>query len=70
MEEPSLYTNHIELNSLIPGTIYKINTSKSSFLGKYQGKNKNNNLHFIDNATNRIAVLDPTNHIVGVYSRE
>jgi hypothetical protein len=64
------YTNQIQITALRPATIYKITTTKSSFLGKYQGKNRNEHLHFFDQATDRLVVLDPKEHIVSVHSNQ
>lgn len=64
------YTKQIDATALKPSTIYKITTNKSSFLGKYQGRNKNEQFHFFDQATNRLVVLDPKTHIVSVHESE
>lgn len=61
------YTETVEVANLKPTTIYKITTPKSVFLGKYQGKNKNELLHFMDQTTNRLVVLNPTEHILSVH---
>jgi hypothetical protein len=62
------YTEEIAVASLKPAGIYKVTTTKSAFLAKYQGKNKNDQLHFIDQETNRLVVLTPTDHIVSVHA--
>jgi hypothetical protein len=64
------YTTPVDKATLKPSAIYKIVTTKSEFLGKYHGRNKNENLHFFDQATNRLVVLDPKEHITAVYSNE
>ena len=64
------YTNPVDANTLKPNTVYKITTPKSEFLGKYHGRNKNEQLHFFDQATNRLVVLDPTEHITAVYANQ
>jgi hypothetical protein len=63
------YTKQIETSEIKPNNIYKITTDKSSFLGKYQGRNKNEQYHFFDTETNRLVVLDPKTHIVSVHSK-
>lgn len=62
------YTVETETNALKGAQIYKVTTTKSTFLGRYQGRNKKDQLHFIDTANNRLMVLDPTEHIVSIYS--
>lgn len=64
------YTTLVDATALKPNTIYKIITTKSEFLGKYHGRNKNEHLHFFDQATNRLIVLDPKEHITGAYSNQ
>jgi hypothetical protein len=64
------YTVQTETNALKAAQIYKVTTTKSTFLAKYQGKNKKEQLHFIDTATNRLVVLDPTDHIVSVHASQ
>jgi len=62
------YTEPVEVANLKPSTIYKVTTPKSVFLAKYQGKNKNELLHFMDQAINRLVVLNPTEHILSVHA--
>uniref|UniRef100_A0A6C0JK22 Uncharacterized protein n=1 Tax=viral metagenome TaxID=1070528 RepID=A0A6C0JK22_9ZZZZ len=62
------YTVQTETNALKGAQIYKVTTTKSTFLGRYQGRNKKEQLHFIDTTTNRLMVLDPADHIVSVHS--
>ena len=64
------YTNQIQTSALKPSTIYKITTTKSSFLGKYQGKNRKDQLHFFDQATDRLVVLDPKEHITAIHTNK
>jgi hypothetical protein len=64
------YTKQIEVSGLKPNTVYKITTEKSSFLGKYQGRNKNEQYHFLDTSNNRLVVLDPKIHITSIHALE
>jgi len=64
------YKKQIDVTALKPNTVYKITTDKSSFLGKYQGRNKNEQYHFLDTISNRLVVLDPKNHINSVHALE
>lgn len=64
------YTEVIAVTDIKPAGIYKVTTTKSAFLAKYQGKNKNDQLHFIDQDTNRLVVLAPTDHIVSVHAKK
>jgi hypothetical protein len=62
------YTQNISAADLKPTIVYKVTTIKSVFLGKFQGRNKNEQLHFFDTDTNRLVVLDPKIHIVSIQS--
>jgi len=64
------YTEAIAVTDIKPAGIYKVTTTKSSFLAKYQGKNKNDQLHFIDQETNRLVVLAPSDHIISVHGKK
>jgi hypothetical protein len=64
------YTKQIDVSAIKPNNVYKITTDKSSFLGKYQGRNKNEQYHFLDTSNNRLVVLDPKTHITSIHALE
>lgn len=64
------YTVQTETNALKGAQVYKVTTTKTTFLAKYQGRNKKEQLHFIDTTSNRLVVLDPNEHIISVHAAQ
>ena len=60
------YTNQIEINTIIPRNTYKIVTSKTTFLAKFVGRNKNEGLHFTLESNNHTIVINPVD-VIAIY---
>jgi hypothetical protein len=65
------YSNQINTSELIVNNIYKITTSKNTFLVKFIGKNKNEGMHFVivsSNTSNGHTIVLQDKDIVSLFT--